>query len=164
MQFFNRFYCHTRRVPGIKFFYASLIFAFLATTGAYAQPSPAELLTSVDGRTVSIAMKAPGAPARFYSFKSSQGVFVRFFTILDAAGTPHVAFDACDVCFQARKGYRVLQGYAICNNCGSRFPLLAIGRDNLSGGCWPSYLPIKAIPGSIVIAVADLQKKQFLFQ
>ena len=135
----------------------------LGTAGLFAQTKPVTALSSEDGKTVFIPAGQPGGEAKFFSFTTARGVTVRFFAILDGTGKIHVAFDACDVCYQAKKGYRVVSGFAVCNNCGSRFPLAAIGRDNQTGGCWPSFLPVTVSGASVAVRVADLEKKQYLF-
>ena len=141
-----------------------IAFSAAAPAGLWAQPIPAAPATSVDGRKVVIPRNTVTASAGFYGFRTKSNVVVRFFAILDRNKNVHVAFDACDVCYQAKRGYRVVAGFAICNNCGQRFPLAAIGTDNIRGGCWPSYLPIHTTGSGVEIAVADLTKKEFLFK
>lgn len=140
------------------------VFSFLALPLlTFADPERAVPLSSPDGAVVAIPLKDLGAGASFYSFRTKSNAVVRFFALLDASRGVHVAFDACDVCYQAKKGFRVADGQTICNNCGRRYPLAAIGRDNQAGGCWPSYLPIRVSNGAVSIRVADLERKQFLF-
>ena len=43
--------------------------------------------------------------AKFYSFES-EGVTIRYFAVKDSVGNIHVAIDACDVCYEAKKGYK----------------------------------------------------------
>jgi uncharacterized membrane protein len=141
-----------------------LIFFVLVPAGLWAQPKPAAPVTSADGRRIIIPQGKLSTTASFFSYKTRDNVQVRFFTILDRANKVHIAFDACDVCYQAKRGYRIIGGFAICNNCGQRFPLAAIGTDNIRGGCWPSYLPVKTAGGRVEVAVSDIEKKEFLFK
>ncbi len=141
-----------------------LAFFAAVPAGLWAQPHPAAPVTSVDGRKIVIPRNAVTASAGFYGFRTKSNVVVRFFAILDRNKNVHVAFDACDVCYQAKRGYRIVAGFAICNNCGQRFPLAAIGTDNIRGGCWPSYLPVQTTGSGVAIAVADVMKKEFLFK
>ncbi len=162
----NKFLCRRHRPSVTTLYFALGVILFLAVgpSVVWAQPEPASSVTSVDGKRIAIPEKDLGTAAKFYAFKTKNNVTVRFFAILDNQKQAHVAFDACDVCFQAKRGYRIVSGFAICNNCGQRFPLTAIGKDNLRGGCWPSYLPMSAADGKIGIAVADIEKKVFLFR
>jgi uncharacterized membrane protein len=145
-------------------FLTAFIFIIAVPTTVWGKPNPATSITSRDGVRVFIPGKNVGPKATFFSFRTKQNILVRFFAIRDNQKKVHVAFDACDVCFQAKKGYRIIRGFAICNNCGQRFPLAAIGTDNLRGGCWPSYLPIKVAGNHVEILVKNIEKKAFLFQ
>ena len=113
--------------------------------------------------TVEFALKNLSQKAVFYSFKTSRGNKVTFFALLDRQDTPHVAFNACDVCYEAKRGYTVTSESSICNNCKNQYPTRFIGTKNLSGGCWPSYIPIKITDNKVVIEVSDLEKKAYLF-
>ena len=157
-----------RRKPkaylSVRTFFLTGILLLAAPAIVLAQQRPARSIKSSDGTQVIIPGRELSAKARFFSFRTKQNVLVRFFAILDRQKKAHVAFDACDVCFQAKKGYRIVNGYAICNNCGQRFPLRALGTDNIHGGCWPSYLPMETVGNSVVVRVRDLEKKSYLFR
>ncbi|MBN2353652.1 MAG: DUF2318 domain-containing protein [Spirochaetales bacterium] len=140
-----------------------LIFFASGSIALWGQPPNPVPLSSADGRLVVIPQKDIGLDARFFTYKTKSNALVGFFAILDRGKGVHVAFDACDVCYQARKGYRIVNGFAVCNNCGQSFPLTSIGKDNLTGGCWPSYLPISVKRGLVEIKTADLDKKAYLF-
>lgn len=100
--------------------------------------------------------------ATFYSYDSN-GVTVRYFAVKDATGTAHVAFDACDVCYEAKKGYKQVGSEMQCLNCGKQFAITSIGTENIAGGCWPSYLNMKIDGNDVVIKKADLESKTFMF-
>ena len=100
--------------------------------------------------------------ATFYSY-DSDGVTVRYFVVKDAQGNIHVAFDACDVCYEAKKGYKQVGDVMHCINCGREFAITSIGVDNTVGGCWPSYLAMKIDGNNIVIKKADLEAKSYMF-
>ena len=100
--------------------------------------------------------------ATFYSHDSG-GVTVRYFAVKDAQGAVHVAFDACDVCYEAKKGYKQVGTEMQCLNCGKQFTITSIGTENTAGGCWPSYLTMKLEGNNVVIQKADLEAKTFMF-
>jgi uncharacterized membrane protein len=100
--------------------------------------------------------------AAFYSYDSS-GVIVRYFAVEDKQGNVHVAFDACDVCYEAKKGYKQNGDVMQCLNCGKTFAITSIGAENTAGGCWPSYLPMQIVGNDVVIQIADLEAKSFMF-
>jgi uncharacterized membrane protein len=99
----------------------------------------------------------------YYSYNSSDTA-IKYFVVKDSSGTIHTAFDACDVCYAAKKGYRQSGDYAQCNNCGKTFAIANIGTENTAGGCWPGYLP-NEIPGdNIVLKNSDLESGKYRFE
>jgi uncharacterized membrane protein len=100
--------------------------------------------------------------AKFYSYDSS-GVTIRYFAVKDKQGNIHVAFDACDVCYEAKKGYKQDGAVMQCLNCGKTFSITSIGAENTAGGCWPSYLPMNIDENVVVITIAELVTKQYMF-
>ena len=79
---------------------------------------------------------------------------VEFFILKSKDGTVRAAFNACDVCFAAKKGYRQDGDVMVCNNCGRRFPADQI--NVVQGGCNPSPLRRTVEGDSLVIQVEDL--------
>jgi uncharacterized membrane protein len=100
--------------------------------------------------------------ATFYSY-DSDGVNVRYFMVKDTQGNVHVAFDACDVCYEAKKGYKQNGAKMQCLNCGKQFAITSIGTENIAGGCWPSYLKMKIDGNDVVLKIADLEAKNYMF-
>ena len=111
---------------------------------------------------VRIPLSDIGTTATFYSY-DSDGVTVRYFAVKDAQGNVHVAFDACDVCYEAKKGYKQNGQEMQCLNCGQQFGITSIGTENIAGGCWPSYLNMKIDGNDVVIKIADLEAKSYMF-
>jgi len=91
--------------------------------------------------------------ARFYKARAG-GKEVRFFVVRTADGKVRTAFDACDVCWPARKGYKQDGQFMICVNCGQRFHLRQVG--DVHGGCNPSPLASSVQDGKVVIGEAAL--------
>lgn len=101
--------------------------------------------------------------AKWYPY-DSDGVVIRFFCVRSNDGEIHVAFDACDVCYEEKKGYRQEGIQMTCNNCDKSFPIKAIGSENMAGGCWPSYLPMSIEDDYIIIKISDLEEKKYMFE
>ena len=98
----------------------------------------------------------------FYTYNAN-GVEIRYFAVKGSDDEIHVAADACDVCYDANKGYRQIGNVMSCINCGKEFPINSIGTENVAGGCWPSYLPIEVIEDSVIIKISDLESKKYMF-
>ncbi|GAB6113239.1 Fe-S-containing protein [Desulfomicrobium salsuginis] len=84
---------------------------------------------------------------------AGDGPELKFF-LIESGDRLRAAFDACDVCYHAKKGYTQDKEFVICNNCGMRFHASRIG--DVKGGCNPAPLAHRVEGGDIVISVADL--------
>ncbi|VVB62325.1 Uncharacterised protein [uncultured archaeon] len=111
---------------------------------------------------VRIPISSISTTAKFYSYDSN-GVTIRYFAVKDKQGNVHVAFDACDVCYEAKKGYKQDGDVMQCLNCGKTFSITSIGAENTAGGCWPSYLAMNIDGSDVVIQIADLEAKSYMF-
>ncbi len=106
--------------------------------------------------TIIPVSKVDDGKAHFYNYESSSGVTIRFFVLKSSDGVFRAAFDACDVCYSAKKGYRQEGDYMVCNNCGNKFPSTKINEEK--GGCNPASLDRTIDGGNIVIKNADIEK------
>ena len=114
---------------------------------------------------VNVPLAELSTTARFYDYESvtSPGVTVSFFAVLGSDGAPRVAFNACDVCYEARRGYSQRATTMHCNNCGTEFEIDGIGVENTGSGCWPGYLPATITDTDVVIRCADLEGGTWYF-
>lgn len=98
--------------------------------------------------------------ARYFRYKFPEKT-VYFFGIKSTDGIIRAAFDACDVCYRAKKGYSQQGDNMICNNCGLSFPSNRINVEK--GGCNPAPLARKVEGRNLVINVTDIYsgKKYF---
>jgi len=97
--------------------------------------------------------KVNDGKAHYYKYKSS-GKSVNFFVVKSDDNVIRAAFDACDVCFPAKKGYSQDGDVMICNNCGRRFHTSRINIEK--GGCNPAPLQRAVVGSDLVIKVADI--------
>lgn len=98
--------------------------------------------------------------AHFYHI-NLDGKDIKFFVLKSADGKIRAAFDACDVCFPEKKGYRQEGDFMVCNNCGQKFESNQI--NEVKGGCNPSPLN-RNIEGEVVsISVNDLKSGEQYF-
>ncbi len=103
-----------------------------------------------------------GNDAKFYEYDAN-GVNVKYFAIKSSDGEIRVAFDACDVCYSAKKGYVKDGSDMRCVNCGNRYAISGLGTENRGGGCWPSYLQRVIDGDEVVIQIDDLEGKTYMF-
>lgn len=90
-----------------------------------------------------------------------EGRPIEFFVLKSKDGTVRAAFNACDVCYQSKKGYTQDGDDMICNNCGRRFPADQINVQH--GGCNPSPLTRIVDGDTLVIKVQDIIAGQAYF-
>jgi uncharacterized membrane protein len=91
--------------------------------------------------------------ARHYEYKSDDFT-VRYFIIKSSDGVIRAAFDACDVCWPAGKGYYQAGDNMICRNCGRRFASVRV--NEVKGGCNPAPLDRTVENGNLIIQVEDM--------
>ena len=92
--------------------------------------------------------------AKYYSYKTPQGLNIRYFLLKSSDGVIRAAFDACDTCWAAGKGYRQEGDFMVCNNCGLRFASVKI--NEVKGGCNPAPLSRTASGDKIIVKVKDI--------
>jgi len=117
-----------------------------------------------EGNEIKILASEITDEATFYSYATDEGVDIGYFAVRNLDGEVRVAFDACDVCYNAKKGYRQNGDVMHCINCGLEFAISGLGTLNSGGGCWPSNLPMKIDGDYIIIETSDLEDKRFMFQ
>lgn len=102
--------------------------------------------------------------ARFYEYKTPDGIVIKYFILKSSDGVIRAAFDACDVCWEAGKGYQQKDDFMICRNCGRRFHSTKI--NEVSGGCNPHPLTRTIRDGKVVIDTQNILagKKYFDFK
>jgi len=99
--------------------------------------------------------KLADGKAHFYKFEDG-GKEIIFFATKATDGSVKTAFDACDACYKAKKGYEQQGEKMNCKNCNQKFAINRLG-PNATGGCNPGYLPHKLSGNTISISVNDLK-------
>ena len=138
---------------------AALLLSRLGTRGQTAQnpgnSQAASTAGEVAGRGDKVRLPLStldDGQADFYTYQADDGTTIRFFAVKSSDGVVRTAFDACDVCYPARKGFHQEGAEMVCNNCGRRFPIAMVGQ--VSGGCNPAPL-IASTDGKDVVMEAN---------
>ena len=79
---------------------------------------------------------------------------IRYFVLKSSDGIVRAAFDACDVCWPAGKGYYQEGDYMVCRNCGRKFASVLV--NEVKGGCNPAPLNRRVENGKVIIEVKDI--------
>lgn len=107
-----------------------------------------------DAVTIATAKLADGK-AHFYKLADS-GKEIAFFAVKAADGSYKTAFDACDACYKAKKGYEQAGDKMNCKNCNQKFAIDRLG-PNATGGCNPGFLPHQLSNNQITIKTSDIK-------
>ncbi len=95
-------------------------------------------------------------------FEHVDGNFtIKYFILKSSDGVIRAAFDACDVCWPAGKGYYQDGDHMVCRNCGRRFASVLV--NEVQGGCNPAPLNRNVEDGNLIIQVKDIQKGRQYF-
>jgi uncharacterized membrane protein len=117
----------------------------VSTTGVTAAPQSEHVEYAVnlfnDGKARHFRYTVGNQTITYFILKSSDGVI-------------RAAFDACDVCWPAGKGYVQVGDQMICRNCGRKFDSVRI--NEVKGGCNPAPLNRRIEGDRLIIQKADI--------
>jgi len=98
--------------------------------------------------------------ARHFRHKVDDAITIQYFLLKSSDGVIRAAFDACDVCWPAGKGYQQSGDVMVCRNCGRKFASVMV--NEVKGGCNPAPLNRKVEDGKVVLQIKDiLSGKQY---
>lgn len=131
----------------------------LAVVSAFALNIPGfgkyQAAKAVNGVVTIAVAKVSDGRAHFYQYEDG-GKKIAFVVVKASDGQYRTAFDACDACFRAKKGYEQKGDLLVRQNCNRKFAIDRIAAHEV-GGCNPSFLPGKASSTSIIVTAADLK-------
>lgn len=90
-----------------------------------------------------------------------EDITIKYFILRSSDGVIRAAFDACDVCWPAGKGYYQDGDSMVCRNCGRRFASIMV--NEVQGGCNPSPLNRAIKDDQVIIQVEDILKGRQYF-
>ena len=99
--------------------------------------------------------------ARHFSHRTVDGITVKYFVLKSSDGVIRAAFDACDVCWPAGRGYAQAGDSMVCRNCGRQFASVLV--NEVKGGCNPAPLTRTVTDGKVTIAMNDLEAGKTYF-
>ncbi|MCU0559530.1 MAG: DUF2318 domain-containing protein [Desulfobacterales bacterium] len=116
-------------------------------------PAPAAEGSVAEGMVTLPAARFDDGKAHFFEHRQG-GVAIRYFVVKSPDGVLRAAFDACDVCWPAGKGYAQEGDTMVCRNCGLRFDSNRV--NEVKGGCNPAPLQRRVEDGKLLIRVSDI--------
>ncbi len=146
-------------IAAVSFFYlnhgpqtASVSQAQVTPAPQASQASQAAAVTPATQVTLPVSLFDDGK-ARHYEYQDANA-YVRYFVIKSSDGVIRAAFDACDVCWRAGKGYFQEGDFMVCRNCGRRFESVKV--NEVQGGCNPAPLNRSIRNNQVVIDIQDI--------
>ena len=94
--------------------------------------------------------------ARHFQYTDDNGITIKYFVLKSSDGVIRAAFDACDVCWKAGKGYYQSGDVMVCGNCKREFASILV--NVVKGGCNPAPLNRTVKDGKVIIAVPEILK------
>src|SRR5699024_4436879 len=96
---------------------------YIVVGNSNGQASQARPISAVPGPS---AVKIPlaeleGGKAKFFNYKTADNKNIRFFAMRSSDGVYRAALDACDECWEAKKGYAQDGDDMVCRKCGRHF-------------------------------------------
>ena len=97
----------------------------------------------------------------YYSERQKKTIY--FFIIKASDGTYRAAANACEVCFEAKKGFTQVGDLIRCENCQVTYSKDKIALEK--GGCNPGPIDknVKVENGQLVIQLSDVEGVAYLF-
>ena len=136
------------------------VFAFYSFSGKNTVDSNTQAVMTADADAVSFpAEMFEDGKAHHFEYQHND-IKVRYFILKSSDGIIRAAFDACDVCWPAGRGYYQEGDFMVCRNCGRRFESVLI--NEVKGGCNPAPLKREIDGRNLVIKTNDILKgKQY---
>jgi uncharacterized membrane protein len=91
--------------------------------------------------------------ARHFEYHHGE-MTIKYFILKSSDGVIRAAFDACDVCWPAGRGYYQEGDTMVCRNCGRKFASVLV--NEVKGGCNPAPLNRKVDGEQLVIKKEDI--------
>ena len=138
---------------------ATMIVIGFALWGAMDSPSGpsnsqvTENQTVTDGLVTYAVSDFADGKARHFQYTHGKYT-IKYFMLKSADGVIRAAFDACDVCWPAGKGYYQDGDMMVCRNCGQRFASIQV--NEVSGGCNPAPLTREIQGDKVVLRTKDI--------
>ena len=144
---------------------AAVILPQLAADRSLAPPaadSASATPAVADGRIAYAVSLFDDGKARHFQYADAESnITIAYFILKSTDGVIRAAFDACDVCWRAGKGYYQEGSTMVCRNCGRRFESVLV--NEVQGGCNPAPLNRTIEGDRVVIHVEDLKKGRGYF-
>jgi uncharacterized membrane protein len=127
-----------------------VVLMFASSVWAFTQ------VAAVNGAITILFEESAGGTAKFFSYTTEAGKQIQFFVTSGSDGQVRVAFDACNACFRAKKGFYQAGSFMVCRNCRMKIAIDSISKRN-SLGCNPVAIDFQQEDSMMNIRVEELE-------
>jgi uncharacterized membrane protein len=146
----------------VLLFVAGVLVADLAIEGRLGGGGFERVTPGADGTMVLDVADLKPQQVRFYRFLNRGNQEVKFFVGRDAEGAVQVAFDANEICFKGKRGYRHEGEWLVCNKCDKSFRLAEVNAGG--GGCKPVPIAHRLEGDRLILAESNVLQGWRLFR
>ena len=114
---------------------SSVLVADYAMDGGFSHTGYERVTPDTQGRVIIDVSDLEAGSVQFYRFLNAGNQEVKFFVGRDDDAHVQVAFDANEICYKTRRGYKHDGEWMVCNKCDKAFRLKEVNRGG--GGCKP---------------------------
>ena len=148
-------------IAAVGVFIITVAVIFYNTQGGSDSPEVANGPAVVDNTLVIFPVNLfEDGRARHFEYVSGEDT-IRYFILKSSDGVLRAAFDACDVCWPAGKGYYQEGDHMVCRNCDRRFASVLV--NEVKGGCNPAPLSRKVENDKLIIQIKDIEQGRQYF-
>lgn len=143
-------------------FSVAILFLQMALGGGFGRLGYDRVAPGPDGTVRVSVADLEAQQVHFYHFLNPANQEVHFFIGRDEEGHLAVAFDANEICYKSKRGYRAEGAWVVCNKCDKSFRLAEVNAGG--GGCKPVPVPFTVDGQTVVLAEHDLLTGWRLFR
>jgi uncharacterized membrane protein len=145
---------------GVALIAGAAIFYMTGSSGNGSAVASAPALTTSTFVSFPVSLFEDGKARHFEHVDGK--LTIRYFILKSSDGIIRAAFEACDVCWPAGKGYYQDGDFMVCRNCGRRFASVLV--NEVQGGCNPAPLNRSLQNDKLVIQIKDIQEGRQYFK
>ena len=146
-------------IIGVALIAGAAIFYMTGSSGNGSAVASAPALTTSTFVSFPVSLFEDGKARHFEHVDGK--LTIRYFILKSSDGIIRAAFDACDVCWPAGKGYYQDGDFMVCRNCGRQFASVLV--NEVQGGCNPAPLSRSLQNDKLVIQIKDIQEGRQYF-
>ena len=138
----------------VLLFGALVVVADYTLDGGFRQAGYQRVKPDTNGQVILDVSDLSSGEARFYRFLNSGNQEVKFFIARDHHGEIQAVFDASEICYKTKRGFRHEGEWVVCNKCDKAFRVTTL--NDGGGGCKPVPLVHRLAGDQLILEEHDV--------